>query len=80
MDKYEKLIFLAEETDTPSTKEKMIELNKLLSEISQEKIQPEHYGLLDDLITILFNINNIFQETEKIIDALQSYLRKEKSE
>jgi hypothetical protein len=75
MDKYKRLILLAEETDTPSTKEKIIELNKLLSEINHEKIQSMHYSLLDDLISILFNTNNIFMETEKRIDTLQTYIR-----
>jgi hypothetical protein len=77
MDKYIRLIFLAKETDNPSTKQKIIELNKLLSEINKEEIKEVHYNMLDDLITTLFNTNNILAKTEKRIDDLQSYLRNE---
>jgi hypothetical protein len=56
---YKKLIQLAEELDTPSTQEKIDELNRLLSGISVDIIDEDHYQLIDDLITILHNTNNI---------------------
>lgn len=75
--KYQRLIVLAEEIDTPSTAEKARELNILLSEVDKNIIDQNHYHLLDDLITILLNTGNIFDETQSNINALQSFIRGE---
>jgi|APSaa5957512622_1039677.scaffolds.fasta_scaffold200673_1 hypothetical protein len=70
---YKKLIQLAEELDTPSTQEKIDELNRLLSGISVDIIDEDHYQLIDDLITILHNTNNIH---DKSLIELQERIRK----
>lgn len=75
MNEYKRLIALANEVDTPSTSDKVIELNRLLSNIIPDQIQKEHYVILDDLINILFNTNNIFMENAATVDALQIYVR-----
>ena len=70
---YKKLIQLAEELDTPSTQEKIDELNRLLSGISVDIIDEDHYQLIDDLITILHNTNNIH---DKSLIELQERIKK----
>ncbi len=75
MSGYERLIELAIETDTPSTPEKIRELNVLLSSQSVESINEEHLSLLDDLISILSNTNNLFTEYRDSIIALQDAIR-----
>ncbi len=57
---YNKLISLALESDKASTPEKINLLNDLLVNLEIGEIKLEHQGLLDDLITILFNTDNIF--------------------
>lgn len=74
---YERLIELAAETDTPSTPEKIRELNVLLSQQSIDSIKKEHSSLLDDLISILSNTNNLCVESRAAIIALQDAIRSE---
>jgi hypothetical protein len=74
---YERLIELAAETDTPSTPEKIKELNVLLSQQSIDSIEKEHSSLLDDLISILSNTNNLCVESRESIIALQDAIRSE---
>jgi hypothetical protein len=74
--KYKRLIELAEELNTPSTSEKIKELNLLLAQIDINIVGEKHYHLLDDLITILHNTNNIFEETYPNIIELQDAIRR----
>ena len=73
--RYETLILLAEELDTPSTPEKATELNVLLAELLPDDAKPEHVSLLDDLISIMSNTGNLFVEHRAAILRLQEGLR-----
>ena len=73
--KYQRLILLAEEENVVSTHEKHKELNILLSELDKNIIAKEHYRLLDDLICVLYNTNNVFEECNDKINELQLFLR-----
>lgn len=75
MNKYQRLISLAEEGNVVLTHEKHKELNILLSELDKNIIAKEHYRLLDDLICVLYNTNNVFEECNDKINELQLFLR-----
>lgn len=76
---YQKLIALAEETDTASTPEKVKTLNHLLSTISVSDIEPDHLALLDDLICILSNTGNLLSANEAVILQLLEEIRSKTS-
>lgn len=73
--RYGRLIILAEEINTPSTPEKMAELNELLAELSPNDINSEHLSLLDYLISIISNTGNLFVERQAAILKLQNAIR-----
>ena len=77
MSKYERLIFLAEEGAYGD--EMVLEENQLLDEFATKenihRIESEDYKMLDELITVLFLTNNIFEEYKENIEILQSFLR-----
>ncbi len=73
MSNYERLIFLAKETDTQSTPQKILELNELLSIQDINGVKDSDLQILDDLISILNNTNNLFVEKrESVINLLES--------
>ena len=70
---YQRLIDLAKEVDVPSTSEKIIELNKLLVNISKDDINDKDIQVIDELICILLNTDNILhQNVNKITELLDS--------
>ncbi len=72
---YERLIFLAKETDTPSTPQRISELNKLLSGQDVKNIEDYDLQILDDLISILSNTDNLLAEEQESIIKLQERIR-----
>ena len=72
---YNRLIFLAEELDTPSTAEKIVELNTLLASIPLGEVDQSHYSLLDGLISILWNTGNLMPAHQVRILRLQEEIR-----
>jgi hypothetical protein len=75
MSSYERLIFLANETDTQSTPQKISELNELLSSQDVNDIKDCDLQILDDLISILSNTDNLFAEKQESIINLQENIR-----
>lgn len=69
---YNRLIALAEELDTPSSPDRINQLNDLLSAISIAAVKPEHFLLLDSLISIMSVTGNISATHEvKILQLLE---------
>ena len=75
MSKYERLIFLAKETDTQSTPQKISELNELLSNQDVNEIKDYDLQILDDLISILSNTDNLLAEKQESVINLQEDIR-----
>lgn len=75
MSKYERLIFLAKETDTQSTPQKISELNELLSNQDVNEIKDCDLQILDDLISILSNTDNLLAEKQESVINLQEDIR-----
>lgn len=70
---YQRLLELAKEVDVPSTTEKIIELNKLLVNLSKDDINDLDIQVIDELICILLNTDNILhQNVNKIKELLDS--------
>lgn len=69
---YKKLIELAEELDTPSNPKKVTELNELLAGTSAADVKPEHFSMLDSIISIMSNTGNLFATHEvSILELLE---------
>lgn len=69
---YSRLITLAEELDTPSSPTRTDQLNDLLSVISVAVVKPEHFSLLDGLISTMSVTGNIAPTHEaKILQLLE---------
>ncbi len=69
---YSRLITLAEELDTPSSPARTDQLNDLLSAISVADVKPEHFSLLDGLISTMSITGNIAATNEdKILQLLE---------
>lgn len=75
MSNYERLIFLAKETDTQSTPQKISELNELLSSQDVNDIKDNDLQIIDDLISILSNTNNLLPEKQEFVINLQENIR-----
>ena len=75
MSNYKRLIFLAEELDTPSTLQKITELNELLSGQDINDIKDCDLQILDDLISILSNTDNLLVEKRESVIILQESIR-----
>jgi len=73
---YDRLIFLAEDSEAPSTVDKILELNELLSNQNIDCIKDSDLQILDDIIAILSNTNNLLEETRDSIINLQEEIRK----
>lgn len=72
---YNRLIFLAEELDTPFSPKRIAELNVLLAGTSIAEVKPEHISLLDDLVSIISNTGNLLTEHAPAVFKLQDDLR-----
>ncbi|MGO3128308.1 MAG: hypothetical protein ACTIJY_09575 [Luteimonas sp.] len=69
---YNRLIELAEELDAPSNPKKVTELNDLLAGTSATDVNPEHFSLLDALISIMSNTGNLSPTYEySILELLE---------
>ena len=73
--RYCKLIELAEELDTPSTPQKVADLNELLAGTSVAEVDPDHFSLLDGLISTMSNTGNISAAHQVSILALLEGIR-----
>jgi hypothetical protein len=72
---YQRLMVLANETDTTSTEEKIRELNKLLGALDPLLIEVGDLRILDDLITVLHNTGNLLPETRVVLMERQEIIR-----
>lgn len=66
---------LANETDTPSTDEKILELNKLLEVLDPSMVKIDDLRIVDDLVTVLHNTGNLLPETRDLLMDHQEKIR-----
>jgi len=72
---YRRLMVLANETDTPSTDEKILELNKLLEVLDPSMVKIDDLRIVDDLVTVLHNTGNLLPETRDLLMDHQEKIR-----
>ena len=72
---YDKLISLAEELEAPCSAARIDELNNLLSATSAADVKPEHFSLLDGLISTMSITENLSQAHEASILQLLEDIR-----
>jgi hypothetical protein len=72
---YERLIFLAREIEMESTPQKILELNRLLSDQDFNEVKDGDLQILYELISILSNTDNLLAENMESIVNLQDKIR-----
>ncbi|MGY0613438.1 hypothetical protein [Luteimonas sp. A501] len=72
---YRRLVALAEEKDHPASLDTVAELISLLERLTPGQVMEEHVRLLDDLITVMWNTENIEPAHADRILQLQQELR-----
>lgn len=75
MTNYERLIFLAREIEMESTPQKILELNRLLSDQDFNEVKDGDLQILYELISILSNTDNLLAENMESIVNLQDKIR-----
>lgn len=73
--RYTRLIALAEENDDAFNQSKLLEINELLASLSANEIQPEHFQMLDGLISTMFLTGNVLGKYEDKIEGLLDGIR-----